>query len=276
MRAEAALAGRAHPLFRYDPEAGASWARRLDFTGNPVPAEDWPREQLSVATPDGNQSVLDLAFTFADYALCEPAFSGSFRVAPDGVPEGELAPLASYLELAPEEAAGKLPFVWGVDAKGSLHRLIVARRLALACRDRLGTWRTLQELAGVNSEYVSEAEARVRAEVEAQATAERERLAAGHAEELAALQSRAVERVVDRLTAALLEVDVAAFAGLGPPPAGPLAGLGGTVDEVTANLLELLQTTPGPTDGNGAHPGDPRVEQLAGELLSAIREEPLP
>lgn len=285
LRAEAALAGRAHALFHYDPEAGASWARRLDFAGNPAPAEDWPRQRLAVTTADGNDGALDLAFTFADYALGEPAFAGSFQRAPGGVPEGEFAPLADVLELAPDAAAAKLPFVWGVDGNGRLQRLVVTRRLALACRDRLATWRTLQELAGVRSEYVAEAEARVRAEVEATAAAERERLVAAHAEELAGLERRSVEQVVDRLTAALLEVDVAAFAGFDSAAAGPLAGLGSTADEVTANLLDLLQSAPAPAlapattagEGNGARPTDPRIDQLAAELLvAATSEEPLP
>ena len=81
------------------------------------------------------------------YGERSPVSPGSIKSpsAPGGRREGELVPLASYLALAPEEAAGKLPFVWGVGTKGHLRRLIVARRLALACPDRLGTWRTLQE-----------------------------------------------------------------------------------------------------------------------------------
>ena len=35
----AALEGRAHPFFRYDPTAGSTWASRLDFSGNPAPEE---------------------------------------------------------------------------------------------------------------------------------------------------------------------------------------------------------------------------------------------
>jgi hypothetical protein len=277
-RAEAALAGRAHPLFQYDPGAGASWARRLDFAGNPEPAEDWPREQLAVATPDGNASVLDLAFTFADYALLAPAFAGAFRAAPAGVPAGELAPLADWLALAFDAAAAKLPFVWAVDAAGRLHRLVVSRRLALACRDRLATWRTLQELAGVRSEYVTAAEARVREELAATAATERAALEARHAGELAALERRSVERVVDRLTSALLEVDVAAFA---PAAAtgSPLAALGGpgaSVDEVSAHLLQLLESAPPAAGNGGAPPPDPRVDQLAAELLATVAERNSP
>ena len=76
-------------------------------------------------------------------------------------------------------------------------------------------------------------------------------------------------------------MDVAAFAPLaagdsGGLGAGPLAGLGATVEEVSASLLGLLQDTatstslPSAATGNGDRPADPRVDQLAGELLAAI------
>ena len=42
----------------------------------------------------------------------------------------------------------RVPFIWGADEDGRLHRLAVARDLVFACRDRLDYWRTLQELAG--------------------------------------------------------------------------------------------------------------------------------
>lgn len=269
LRAAAAEEGRAHPLFRYDPSAGTSWARRLDFAANPAPAEDWPRAKLAATTADGGETVLELAFTFADYALLEPAFAGHFRLAPDDLPAADLVPLADHLDLSPAEAAHKLPFIWAADRDGQLHRLIVSRRLALASRDRLGYWRTLQELAGVRNEYVLAAEARVREEVEARAREEREAAAGRHAEELEALRRGAVEEVVDRLTAALLEVDVASFASPAAA-AAPLAGLGGSVEEVSAALTALAGGAgEGEDRGNGAKPADPRVDRLAAELLAA-------
>ena len=47
--ASARVSGRAAPLFRFDPEAGSSWARRLHFDENPEPSADWPSEPLMVA-----------------------------------------------------------------------------------------------------------------------------------------------------------------------------------------------------------------------------------
>ncbi len=277
--AAAAVEGRAHPLFRYDPEAGASWARRLDFAANPAPVEDWPHGRLAVTAADGGESALDLAFTYADYALLDPASAAAFRPVAAGTPEGDLVALAAYLELEGDEGAYKIPFVWAADAQGRLHRLAVTRRLALACRDRLDFWRTLQELAGVRSEYVREAEERLRAELTAEAGREREALEARHADELAGARRRAVEEVVDRLTASILDVEPGA---LGPLP-GPASGLGwsGGVEEVSAALGRLVAgvdpTAPPPApapDGNGTH-SDPRVEALAAELLAAADLESL-
>ncbi|HMB68042.1 MAG TPA: hypothetical protein VKU85_01980, partial [bacterium] len=42
----AAVACRAHPRFRYDPQRGDSWAARVDFAGNPEPEAAWPSVRL--------------------------------------------------------------------------------------------------------------------------------------------------------------------------------------------------------------------------------------
>jgi ferredoxin len=207
--AGAALDGRAHPLFLYDPEAGSTWARRMDFTGNPAPEEDWPVYDLEVATPTGGGEVLKLAFTFADFALLEAAYRGCFRLLPPGaVPKGgqdgtALVPLADWLALEDAEAMRRIPFVWVVADDGILRRAVVSRPLAAACQDRLDYWRTLQELAGARNEYAERAAQEARRE-------ERERLEAQHRQELARLEREVAERLADRLTAALLEIGTGA------------------------------------------------------------------
>jgi hypothetical protein len=268
LAAGAALEGRAHPVFRYDPEAGASWARRFDFTGNPEPEEDWPRGTLACRREDGQEQTLELTFTFADFALLSPLYRGHFQPVAEGVPEAELTPLAEWLE-EPEETH-TVPFVWGVGT-GKLLRLAVSRPLALACRDRLGFWRTLQELAGVKSEYVREAQQRAAEEAERRLAEERERLAAEHAAELERVRATAAEEVANRLTAALLELDVAAFAA---PAAGAGFGdgfAGKSVDEVTRTLLTLVDPETLATET--AAPGGAQVDEMAAELLKLVGSE---
>jgi len=210
--ASARVSGRAAPIFRYDPEAGASWARRLVFDENPEPDADWPREPL----PDGGSA----PFTFADAALADPSWREHFALAGE---EEELLPFVEWLALADEEAARRLPFVAGVTAGGERGRWVVDRALAAAARDRLGYWRTLEELAGVRNEHVEAAVARAREEERARAETERRALVADHERALAELRERAGEEAVDRLVAALFEVEGGAAAPVAARPAARAA-----------------------------------------------------
>jgi hypothetical protein len=259
-----ALESRAHPCFQYDPEAGNSWARRLDFSENPAPADDWPVYELSAKTEDGGEQNLSLSFTFADFALLDPAFARHFRLVPEGIPDSELYTLNTYLALPQEEAVQKIPFVWGVDGTGKLRRLAMTRRLAWAGKDRLGYWHTLQELAGVRNEYVEEAARRAREEAEAKGNQEREELQNEHERELESLRRKATEDVVTQLTAALLEVDIGALAS-----STLIEGLQGrTVDEVAEVLLEAI--SPEALREESAGEAGEQVEQAAEKLMELI------
>jgi hypothetical protein len=293
VEAGAAVEGRAHPLFLYDPEAGSTWSRRLVFSGNPSPETDWPEHQLSPAP--GSGKALEVAFTFADYALLHPLYRHHFLAVPEVVPDTELIPIAEYLGREGGDSPLPIPYLWALDDHGRRLRLAVSRPLALAARDRLNFWRTLQELAGVKSEYVEEATAKLREELEKEAGEEREKLSAAHAQEIEGLRATMEREVVERLTAALLEVDVTTFAGeltQAPTTAAPgLAGFAGRdVDQVAAALLELVGTEltgEGPTaNGKGAEAMSPTaggaadeiadsasVEAVAGELLHWVRED---
>lgn len=283
IEAGAALEGRAHPLFVYDPEAGPTWAQRLDFSGNPSPRDDWPVAELPCLTAAGAEELLEPAFTFADYALLSPSLAGHFHAVPEGVPAAELTPLVEALAVA-EDQAPSLPFVWAVDPENRLVRLVVSRPLLAACRDRLDLWRTLQELAGVKSEYVDAAVERVRSELETRFAEERERLEARHAEELAAVRRSAAAEAADRMTAALLELDLATVAALGAGApaggdaggagwAGPLAGgiAGQSPDEVAARLLEMV--SPDTLDPDAAPAGGSQVDRMAEELMKLVGPE---
>ncbi len=219
--ASARVSGRAAPLFRFDPEAGSSWARRLHFDENPEPSADWPRDPLLIS--DGGAAAESAAdssggpgaavFTFADAALLDPAWRAQFALAesPAGpaaaaTASGELVALADWLQLDADESVRHLPFVWGADAAGVQHRLVVSRALAGATRDRLSYWRTLEELAGVRNEHVEAAVVRARDEALERGAREREELAAQHAAELAEERAGADQRAVDQLVSILFEL----------------------------------------------------------------------
>jgi hypothetical protein len=260
----AALEGRAHPFFHYDPEAGTSWARRFTIDENPDPEEEWPRHALEVQSESGGREALTLAFTFADFALADPLYRGHLLPAPEGFRHHELIPVDEYLDLEFDTAMERIPFVWGADASGRLRRLVVSRPLALAARDRLDYWRTLRELAGVRSEHAEGAARRAREEAEAEASVKLEELQRAHAAELERARGDAVEEVVSRLTAALLEVDASTLLRPASFPA-----LGGNVDAVAAKLLEIAAG-----DGDDTEPetGNDAVNRMATRLMGLLED----
>ncbi|MCA9751524.1 MAG: hypothetical protein KC591_04990 [Gemmatimonadetes bacterium] len=224
--AEAALESRAHPFFRYDPDRGTTWAGRLDFSGNPSPELDWMSRRISVSESpeDGTASdLLELPFTFADYALLDTELDTHFRPVPDGVPDEALIGIDTYLGLSEDDQLRRIPTVWGVDDEGCLRRLAVTRRLARVTARRLDFWRTMQELAGVKNAYVEEAVQRVRAEIEARTAQERAALEAEHVKALRETERTAVQAAMSRLARRLLDLDLAAGLEAKPAPVASAA-----------------------------------------------------
>ncbi|MFH1131642.1 MAG: ferredoxin [Pseudomonadota bacterium] len=204
----AALEGRAHPFFLYNPAKGTSWAQRFDLSENPQPEQDWPVYALPCKNDKGEEKKLVMPFTFAEFALLEPAYRGHFAAVAPGCPDDDLIAVDEYLALDPNQSTHKIPFVWAVDKDHQMLRLAITRRLAFACRDRLGYWRTLQELGGVNNEYVRKATDKVREEARAEVNAEKARLEATRAEEIERARTEAAGESMGRLAAMLLESDL--------------------------------------------------------------------
>ncbi|MDH3364101.1 MAG: ferredoxin, partial [Gammaproteobacteria bacterium] len=225
--ASAALESRAHPFVLVNPDAGDHAAERVSFDGNPQPEKDWPVEKLSYRDADGKLTEMDLAFTFADYALLMPALQAHFRMVPAGFESDELVPVDQYLDLEEELVNRRVPYIWGIDDQGVLTRLVVSRALVFACRDRLNYWRTLQELAGIHNFYVEEAIERVIKEQQAAEAAEREQLLKAHEEQLESVRSEAAGEVMGQLVDVLMGADLSDLVGAGSQlatmPAKPVA-----------------------------------------------------
>lgn len=217
--AGSAIEGRAHPFFHINPEAGDFGAERMSFDGNPQPEQDWPLHPFQYRDDNGNLTGIQLAFTFADYALLQDRLLEHFRIIPPGCDSDALVPIQDYLAMAPDQAHQQVPFIWAVDQGGLLHRLVVSRELALACLDRLNYWHALQELAGVRNPYLELARTQARDQAEARMREERERLAASHAAELAWTRADAADRALRRLTEVLRGLDLDLGGPL--PDAGP-------------------------------------------------------
>jgi hypothetical protein len=251
--ASAALESRAHPFLLVDPDAGDHAAQRVRFGGNPQADSDWPVETLEYRNPDGEVTEMELAFTFADYALLMPALHEHFRRVPPELESDDLVTVAEYLEAAGEQVDRLVPFVWGIDAEGVLMRFVTSRALVFACRDRLNYWHSLQELAGVQNYYVEEAIERIIEEQRAALDAEREQLQKEHAEQLETVRTEAAGEAMGQLVDVLMGADLS----------GMVAGGGQIATMPAAAPAEEAQ----PAEEAAAEP-EPEPEEEAEEELS--------
>ena len=211
--ASAALESRAHPFLLVNPDRGDRASERISFGGNPQAENDWPVEKLEYRSPDDETTEMELAFTFADYALLIPGLHEHFRVVPSGFDSPDFVTVDEYLESDEELVDRLVPFVWGIDENDVLTRLVVSRALVFACRDRLNYWHTLQELAGVKNFYVEEAVDRVIKEQQAIIDAEREQLRKEHEEQLESARSEAAGEAMGQLVDVLMGADLSGVVG---------------------------------------------------------------
>jgi ferredoxin len=256
--ASAALESRAHPFILVNPDAGDHAAQRISFDGNPQSDNDWPVETLEYRGDDGEVAEMQLAFTFADYALLMPVLHAHFRVVPAGFDAEDLVPVARYLGMDESMVGRLVPYVWGIDADGVLTRLVVSRALVFACRDRLNYWRTLQEMAGIHNFYVEEAIDRVIEEQRAAEDAERQQLLQAHEEELESVRSEAADKVMGQLVDVLMGADLSEIVA----GAAPMASM-----PPTARKGDVAEAEPSDEGGQGAEP-EPEPEPEPEEELS--------
>jgi pyruvate-ferredoxin/flavodoxin oxidoreductase len=145
-----AVESRAYPLFRFDPDAGTTFEECCSLDGNPAIDDDWPSYQLTYQDEQGNAQTMDLPMTFADFAVTEGRFRKHFRKAPPETWNENMTPLHEFLELETEDREGLYPYIWGVDSRNRLMRVMVSEELVRASEDRRNYWRQLKSLTGVD------------------------------------------------------------------------------------------------------------------------------
>ncbi|MDH3474872.1 MAG: hypothetical protein OEM59_14415, partial [Rhodospirillales bacterium] len=149
--AASAVEARVFPVFAYDPAAGPDWASRFSIAENPQPERAWPVHSLSYEDQDQQRAVEEVAFTFADFAACDRRFANHFAQVPRAEWHDGMIPVGAYLDLTPEQAAGRVPYVLMVDRDSRLHRLAVDDKLIRWTRRCAEAWHGLQEQGGIDS-----------------------------------------------------------------------------------------------------------------------------
>ena len=144
-----AVEGRAYPLFSFNPDKGVTFSECVSIEGNPAIESDWPVYKLSYMDADGKQQSMEVPMTFADFAATEVRFAKQFRKAPPETWNDNMVLLADFLKLDKDEREGKYPFIWAVDQKNRLSRLILTEDMARSTEERLAYWKQLKDIAGI-------------------------------------------------------------------------------------------------------------------------------
>ena len=149
-----AVESRAYPLFRFDPDAGVTFSECVSLEGNPDLDAEWPTYSLTYKDEAGAEQKMALPFTFADFALTEGRFAKQFRKAPPETWNDDMVPVSDFLKLSADDRDGKFPYIWAVDKKQRLMRVIVSAELVNSCEERQQFWQQLRDVAGLNKETV--------------------------------------------------------------------------------------------------------------------------
>lgn len=187
-QAKLAVESRAYPLYRYDPDRGKTPAECLDLDGNPAIDDQWPAYKLTYVE-HGREKQMEIPLTFADFALTEARFRKHFRNAPQDTWHEDMVPLADFLNMDEGDREGKYPFVWTVDRKQRLSRLLVSNVIVESCEDRRDFWIMLKALAGVDTpvEPEEDLEGKIRSQVVGKIANALMELAGGNGQALAAV-----------------------------------------------------------------------------------------
>jgi pyruvate-ferredoxin/flavodoxin oxidoreductase len=147
-----AVESRAYPLIKYNPDNGILPEECFDIEGNPAIDLDWPTYSLEYIDEQGKKVKMDVPLTFADFAVTEARFRKQFRTAPRDTWNENMVLLSEFLDLSADDREGKFPYIWALDKKNRLTRVIPAEPIVLACEDRRKFWRVLKSLAGVREQ----------------------------------------------------------------------------------------------------------------------------
>ena len=166
-QAKLAVESRTYPLFRYDPDGGETIAECLDLDGNPGMKLDWPITKIKYVD-EKREKEMELSTTFVDFAVTEARFRKHFRKIPRDAWHKDMVLVSDYLDMDEDDREGKVPYVWSLDAKQQLSRLLVAEPMIQSAEDRRAFWRMLRDLAQLDEETIvdeSQVESRIRQEV---------------------------------------------------------------------------------------------------------------
>ncbi len=174
--AAAAKESRAFPTFTYNPAAGPDRVSRFRIGDNPQSDRDWPEHTLSFEDQDQQRVVEQVAFTHADFAICDARYAKHRIPVASSQWHDSIVPVDEHVQLSAEQRGEKAAYVWTIDADNALRKTVVDDKLLRGARRCLKVWQGLQEIGGINDPYVSRILAEERATWEREKETELEAL----------------------------------------------------------------------------------------------------
>ena len=145
-QAKLAVESRAYPIFKYNPDEGVKVHEALDISGNPAKDKVWPSYELKYLE-NGHEKTMEVPMTFADFAITEARFRKHFRNAPRNTWNDKMVLLTDFLEMNEDEREGLFPYIWAVDKKNQLTRVLIAKTIVDSCEERRDFWIMLRDLS---------------------------------------------------------------------------------------------------------------------------------
>ncbi len=201
--AASATESRTFPLFFFNPGKGQTQAERMDVSDNSQCDQDWPVEPFTYQTANDDDVTVDLAFTPADFLLCDPRFITQFRCIPAEQWHESMLPLQDYLSLDPEALQNRIPYLLTVDNDGRLGRVIMTRSIVEWVQQCASFWHNLQELGGINNSFalklIATEKDRLASDMQEQVDALEEKYAIQLDQDIGKLTGEIIQRIAAQL-----------------------------------------------------------------------------
>ena len=141
-----AVESRMNPVFVHDPRRGKTLHDWFSLEGNPDPLSTWSTTTIEYLDAAGKLQLMKMALTPAHFAIGEIRFKKQFHKLPADA--RDLVAVEEFVDLSPEQRAGKTAFIYTTDGRKRLIKLGVSEAIVALVEERRNYWHLLQYLDG--------------------------------------------------------------------------------------------------------------------------------
>lgn len=195
--ASLALKSRAIPALKYDPSGQSHFlSGAMDMSGNESKNMDWHSEEIVI----DDETTINYTITWADWAFTLNAWQSHFTQSEDNDLN---TPISEYIQMEEKSRADRIPVVIRM-IDGDLTYFRTTEQVVAATEAALLHWNTLQEVAGLLTEFPLKLREEVAKELEVKYENEVKQLKSEHQKQLQEQELQNMEIVRQRLKAKLV------------------------------------------------------------------------